>query len=136
VITAAALTLIARTPPQGGAAWLGGASALQGFGVGLLFTPLSTLAFSTLSEALRTDGAGVYSLIRQLGCASGVSALTAVLQMRIRAHTGPVGVGPETEVLQAYSECFRIMAIATVALVPGVFAFRNLGPPQAAPEQA
>jgi len=67
VITATAFELIARTPPQGGEIWLAAASAIQGIGVGLLFTPLSTLAYSSLGAELRTDAAGVYSLLRQLG---------------------------------------------------------------------
>ena len=46
----------------------------------MLFTPLSTLAFSTLATELRTDATGLYSLLRQLGYASGVALMTAVLQ--------------------------------------------------------
>ena len=84
VITAGALELMSHVSPDGGELWLAATSAAQGVGVGLLFTPLSTLAFSTLGPELRTDAAGVYNLARQLGCAAGVATMTAVLQARIR----------------------------------------------------
>jgi MFS transporter, DHA2 family, multidrug resistance protein len=134
-ITAGALALIAKVPPEHGALWLAGASAIQGVGVGLLFTPLSTLAFSSLAAALRTDAAGVYSLLRQLGCATGVAAMTAVLQASIQTNlasiaTDSVGAGGSpSQVLDlatfdAYTGCFRIMAIVTAIMIPGVCLFR------------
>jgi hypothetical protein len=46
--------------------------------MGLLLTRLSTLAFSSLATELRTDAAGIYSLLRQLGCATGVAAMAAL----------------------------------------------------------
>ena len=84
LITAASFELLAHMPFHGNAIWLGGASAIQGIGVGLLFTPLSTLAFSTLAAELRTDAAGLYCLLRQLGCATGVAVMTAVLQAKVQ----------------------------------------------------
>src|SRR5205823_2062802 len=87
IITSAALMLMSRVPPDRGGLWLATASAIQGIGVGLLFTPLSTLAFSSLGAELRTDAAGVYSLLRQLGCATGVAVMTALLQARIHGNS-------------------------------------------------
>jgi DHA2 family multidrug resistance protein len=144
VITAGAFELISRTPPDGGEAWLAGASAIQGVGVGLLFTPLSTLAFSSLAAELRTDAAGVYSLLRQLGCATGVAAMTALLQARIQANYVAIGgqpmlgVGPPSHLLDlatfgAYTGCFRIMAVITLVIIPGVFLFHVLRPGPAMP---
>ena len=40
---------------------------VQGLGLGFLFVPLSTLAFSTLAPALRTEAAGMFSLMRNIG---------------------------------------------------------------------
>ena len=91
VITAGAFELISQMPLYGGEIWLAGASAIQGIGVGLLFTPLSTLAFSSLAAELRTDAAGVYSLLRQLGCATGVAAMTALVQARIQTNFTAAG---------------------------------------------
>jgi MFS transporter, DHA2 family, multidrug resistance protein len=144
VITAGAFELIAKMPPDGSGTWLAGASAIQGIGVGLLFTPLSTLAFSSLAAELRTDAAGVYSLLRQLGCATGVAAMTALLQARIQtnyvaiAHQPVLGAVSPSQLLDlaklgAYAGCFRIMAVITVAIIPGVFLFHVLRPSPAIP---
>jgi len=144
MITAGAFELISRMPPNGGEIWLAGASAIQGVGVGLLFTPLSTLAFSSLAADLRTDAAGVYSLLRQLGCATGVAAMTALLQARIQASSIPIahqsatGVRSRSHLLDlatfgAYTGCFRTMAVITAVVIPGIFLFRVLRPDPAIP---
>ena len=135
VITAGALELMAQVSPNGGELWLAATSAAQGVGVGLVFTPLSTLAFSTLGSDLRTDAAGVYNLSRQLGCAAGVATMTAILQSRIGSgssvldsNSGIFGTLPmrvsETATFAAYTGCFRILAIAAMAIIPGIFLFR------------
>jgi len=136
IITSAALMLMSRVPPDGGALWLAAAGAIQGVGVGLLFTPLSTLAFSTLGTELRTDAAGVYSLLRQLGCATGVAAMTALLQARIHGNSLPAfnpsaaGIRSPSEVLNegvfaGYTGCFKAMAIITAVTLPGILLFRS-----------
>ena len=144
LITAGAFELISQMPPDQSGTWLAGASAIQGIGVGLLFTPLSTLAFSSLAAELRTDAAGVYSLLRQLGCATGVAAMTALLQARIQTNYVAIvdqpmlGAGSPSHLLElatfgAYTGCFRVMAVITVTIIPGVFLFRVLRPRPAMP---
>lgn len=148
VTTAGALDLMAHVPAGAGAGWLAAASAAQGIGVGLLFTPLAALAFSTLAAGLRTDGAGVYSLVRQLGCATGVAVMTAVLQTRMHTrltelhdHARLLGLGAaglhaaglhaaghHAAALLAYADCFRLLALATAAMLPGIFWFRVVRP--------
>ncbi len=137
-VTTGAFELMARMPPQGAGLWIAAASAVQGVGVGLLFTPLSALAFSTLGEDLRTDAAGVYSLLRQLGCATGVAVMTAVLQARMQSEferLAPYGAGDgppahllDSAKLAAYASSFRTMAIVTAAIIPGIVLFRVLRP--------
>jgi hypothetical protein len=143
-ITAGALALISHVAPERGASWLAEASAIQGVGVGLLFTPLSMLAFSTLAADLRTDAAGIYSLLRQLGCATGVSAMTALLQASIhnnyQALVGEQAVGTalvphllDMATFSAYTRCFGVMAVITAVTIPGVFLFRISRPAAALP---
>jgi DHA2 family multidrug resistance protein len=48
---------------------------LQGLGMGLVFVPISTLAFTTLPKAIAAEAAGIYSLIRSFGSALGISIL-------------------------------------------------------------
>ncbi|HWA63587.1 MAG TPA: MDR family MFS transporter [Caulobacteraceae bacterium] len=55
--------------------WVGFA---QGVGVGLLFTPLSVTAFSTLAGEHRPEGAAVYTLTRNLGSSIGISVMQAL----------------------------------------------------------
>lgn len=139
LIMAAGLALISRVPLHGGEVWLAVAGAVQGVGVGLLFTPLSTLAFSTLGAEARTDAAGIYNLLRQLGCATGVALMTGVLQGRIHSNltgrfdAGSLNTGVPPRLLElatfaAYGDCFRSMAILTAVLLPGVFLFRIARP--------
>jgi len=51
---------------------------IQGLGIGLIFVPLSTLAFATLNPAYRAEGAGVFTLVRNLGSSSGISIMQAL----------------------------------------------------------
>lgn len=60
---------------------------LQGFGTGLLFVPLSTVAFATLPQHLRTEAAGFYTLIRNIGSSIGISIMQVILTNNIeQAH--------------------------------------------------
>ena len=47
--------------------------------MGLVFVPMNMVAFATLSPQLRTDGAGLTNLMRNIGSAIGVSLTTTVL---------------------------------------------------------
>jgi DHA2 family multidrug resistance protein len=49
------------------------AGFVQGAGLGFIFVPLSTAAFSTLPAALRTEGSSVFSLLRNMGGSIGIS---------------------------------------------------------------
>ncbi|MDA7853201.1 DHA2 family efflux MFS transporter permease subunit [Porticoccaceae bacterium] len=46
---------------------------MQGFGLGFVFMPLSTLAYLTLDAKYRAEAAGLFSLVRNLGSSIGVS---------------------------------------------------------------
>ncbi len=52
---------------------------IQGFSVGLIFMPLSTVIYATLPLELRVEAAGVFSLIRNMGSAIGISVTGALL---------------------------------------------------------
>jgi MFS transporter, DHA2 family, multidrug resistance protein len=51
------------------------AGIVQGIGLGFLFVPLSTVAFSTLPSAMRAEGAGMFSLLRNIGGSIGISTV-------------------------------------------------------------
>jgi DHA2 family multidrug resistance protein len=52
---------------------------VQGAGLGFLFVPLTTLAFSTLPSHLRGEGTGLYNLSRNIGSSVGISMVTALI---------------------------------------------------------
>jgi DHA2 family multidrug resistance protein len=52
---------------------------IQGAGMGFLFVPLSTTTLATLGPEHRTEGAGLFSLARNLGSSIGISVVSALL---------------------------------------------------------
>ncbi len=58
---------------------------VQGFSLGLVFTPLQVVAFYTLSSALRTQGTSLLSLTRNVGSAIGIS-ITEALQVHMMQY--------------------------------------------------
>jgi DHA2 family multidrug resistance protein len=62
------------------------AGFIQGLSIGFVFVPLSTLTFATLPAELRTQATGVYSLIRNLGSAIGISVTGALLLSNTQAN--------------------------------------------------
>lgn len=52
---------------------------LQGIGLGLIFVPLTTIAYATLQRSQMAEAAGIYSLIRTIGSAIGISIVTTVM---------------------------------------------------------
>ncbi len=54
-------------------------SIAQGFGLGFLFVPINTIAFATLPTEMRTEGAALWTLIRNIGSSVGISIMIAQL---------------------------------------------------------
>ena len=52
---------------------------VQGLGLGLIFVPLQTLAFETLSPRIRTTGAALLNLSRNIGGSIGISVVSTEL---------------------------------------------------------
>jgi DHA2 family multidrug resistance protein len=52
---------------------------VQGLGIGLVFVALSITAFSTLPGHLRNEGTSLFSLLRNIGSAVGISIVTFLL---------------------------------------------------------
>jgi len=61
-------------------AWsLGTTTFVQGLGLGFVFIPLQVVAFATLSPELRGDATALFSLIRNVGSALGISISSFLL---------------------------------------------------------
>ncbi len=59
---------------------------LRGFGFGLLFTPLSTIALSAVPKKKMAQASGLFNVIRQLGGSFGVAILATLLTQRTLYH--------------------------------------------------
>ena len=59
---------------------------IQGLGLGLVFVPLSTVAFATLPPRFRTDATALFSLTRNIGSSIGISAVTVFLTRNIQIN--------------------------------------------------
>lgn len=64
---------------------------IQGASLGLLFVPLSTIAFATLPASLRADGTGLYSLSRNVGSSVGISIVTVLLAQNTQINHAEIG---------------------------------------------
>ncbi|HVC50387.1 MAG TPA: DHA2 family efflux MFS transporter permease subunit [Stellaceae bacterium] len=138
LLMAAGLAILSALQPERGIVWVLVGSTVQAAGAGMLYTPLSTLAFSTLPVELRTDAAGLFSLLRQLGYASGVAVMTAVLRLRVAAQLahfaaarggshGPVSRSlANLATIHAYRDCFAMMSLTAVLVIPGIYLFRTV----------
>jgi DHA2 family multidrug resistance protein len=52
---------------------------IQGFGLGFVFIPLQVISFATLDPELRTEGTALFSLMRNVGGAIGISVTSFLL---------------------------------------------------------
>jgi MFS transporter, DHA2 family, multidrug resistance protein len=59
---------------------------IQGLGLGFIFVPLSTITFSTLDPKLRTEAAGLFSLLRNIGSSIGISVVMALLSQNTQIN--------------------------------------------------
>ena len=136
VLIVIGLMLLSEIRPANSLSVIVFGSTVQAMGAGIVLIALNNFAYATLPTEKRTDAAGLFSLLRQLGCASGVVLMTAILQVRIIARMAGVSAGLDASAapdhlslldsatLRAYADCFRIMAIAALVVIPGTFFFR------------
>lgn len=61
-------------------------SVVQGFGLGFVFVPLSSIAFSTLPSHYRNEGTALFSLTRNIGSSIGISVVISQLQQNIQKN--------------------------------------------------
>jgi DHA2 family multidrug resistance protein len=69
--------------------------------LGVIFVPLSTIAFATLSPALRNEGAAMFTLLRSIGSAIGISILQVItIRNADTVHARLIeGIRPDNPVL-------------------------------------
>jgi DHA2 family multidrug resistance protein len=72
------------------------AGLLQGFGVGMIFVPLTVITFASLPQHYRTDGTSLFHLLRNIGSSIGISLAvtylvrsTSVNRAELAQHASP-----------------------------------------------
>ena len=88
---------------------------VQGFGMGMVFNPLSVMAFTTLPGQYRGDGAGLLSLFRNIGAAIGISVTSFSLSNNAQiAHSEmAAGITPFNRLLQGPGALAHLVNPAT-----------------------
>ena len=133
---------------------------IQGLGLGLVFVPLSTLAFATIAPQYRVDATAIFSLVRNVGSGVGISVVTAMLARmssvnqvelgsRVTFDSGPIrdalaanglgriaslvsGLIQQQSAMIAFLDDFKLMMWVTLASLPIVLLLRR--PKKKAPD--
>lgn len=86
---------------------------VQGLGLGLVFVPLSTIAFATLEPRFRADATSLFSLVRNIGSSIGISVVTAAMARNIQINHAELGA-----YIQPYNPLLVQISPAAVAHDP------------------
>jgi MFS transporter, DHA2 family, multidrug resistance protein len=94
---------------------------LQGFGLGFVFVPLSTITFATLAPQYRTEGSSIFSLMRNVGSSIGISIVEAMLTEKtqiLHAHMIEQ-VRPDNPLMRdpAFAHSFDLTTRAGIAAI-------------------
>ena len=82
---------------------------IRGLGMGLIFTPLSSFALTSIKNDKMAQASGIMNTIRQIGGSMGVALLTTVLTARVNFHSQMYG-GAIQSSSQAFQGVTRNMA--------------------------
>jgi DHA2 family multidrug resistance protein len=107
---------------------------IQGFGLGFLFVPLSTVSLGDIPNSEMAGATGVYTLVRQIGGSFGIAILTTLLVHQTAVawnvlasgvtQTHGYSVGALTSMVAqqaamiAYNYLFRVTAIVFAVAAP------------------
>jgi len=133
-LTALSLFYMTAWTDQTGVQEIVTVSVVQGFGFGLVFVPLSTVAFLTLPGHLRTDGTSMLTLMRNVMSSVGISIVIAQLtegSRRIYAilnnHVNPFNHAMQmpdfTRMIDMATDKGRAMADAMLNIQAQIIAF-------------
>ena len=86
LLTAWSLEMMTGFTPQMDDHLIIWSGVIQGLGLGLVFVPLSTVAFATLPPYHRTDAASLFSLVRNIGSSIGISVVTVMLSHNLQVN--------------------------------------------------
>jgi len=73
--------------------WIIAPGVVQGLGMGMIFVPLSTLAYQTLPKEASDQAAGIFNLARTIGGSIGIAIAATVLTRASHANWQSLGAG-------------------------------------------
>ena len=91
ILTAASLYFMTGFTPQMDRSLIIWTGVLQGLGLGLVFVPLSTIAFATIDPIFRADATSLFSLVRNIGSSIGISIVTLMLTRNLQINHSVLG---------------------------------------------
>ncbi len=91
LLTVLSLWMMTGFSPQMDAWLLIVSGVVQGLGLGLVFVPLSTVAFATLEPRYRADGTSLFSLTRNIGSSIGISVVSVLLTRNVQINHAEIG---------------------------------------------
>ncbi len=91
LLTVWSLHMMTGFSPQMDAHLIIWSGVVQGLGLGLVFVPMSTVAFATLPNQYRTDATGLFSLVRNIGSSIGISIVTVMLTRNTQINHAELG---------------------------------------------
>jgi DHA2 family multidrug resistance protein len=145
-----------------------GVGVVQGIGLGFLFVPLSVATLATLPPDQRAEGAGLYSLSRNIGSSAGISAVNSLLTQNTQANHAeisrhattvnrmfdnpsiaqlwdPLTAGGRAALdavitrqaqIIAYINDYKLLMIATLAVLPLLIVFKKVSHTKTEPDHA
>ncbi len=93
---------------------------LRGFAMGLMFTPLSTLALTNVPRHKMAQASGLFNVIRQVGGSFGVALFGTLLTRRVIFHTASYGIKVD-EHSAAFQKVIRGLARFSQHAIGGSF---------------
>ena len=92
--------------------WIVGPILLQGFGLGMVFVPLSAVAFSTLPAVFRAEAAGLFSLLRTIGSSMGISIVSTLISRHTQIAWNQLGgfINPYNGAVHSYLQPLHLQA--------------------------
>ena len=135
-LTALSLFYMTAWTDQTGVTEIVTVSIVQGFGFGLVFVPLSTVAFLTLPNHLRTDGTSMLTLMRNVASSVGISIVIAqmtegtrriyaILSQHINPFNHAMQMPNVRGMIDLGSDAGRAMADAMVTIQAQIIAFSH-----------
>lgn len=121
-LTSLSLWIMTGFSPMMGVGPIISSGVIQGLGLGLVFVPLSTVAFATVAPHFRADATALFSLVRNIGSSIGISVVSVVLARNLQINHMELGwaITPFNPVLQSLVPAAANGQPAALSVVDGL----------------